>query len=332
MDVLKCIGMIVLLPIFLAGFSIFMLLWLVWTLSGIGPLTHWYFSNGDKETLDRLALARKHSNMHVITVPGDVHSCSMGEPYKLFAIFSQPSTPSKYPPVCVPNGLGASAVLISKMQESLVSAGFAVLSFDRFGVGLSDENTSNTPPTASDVVREMDFVMNHFMTSISGSINSKSSGDTNANSIATADTSTPSGNTKWILLGPSKGSIVAQCYIAAHPDKVVGFLNMDGLPYPFIQQRGLFAWAGFVYKIYASIIWTGILRPFIHMSKKDIERMFGSELFPVEVGIAQINQRRFFANVALEMHTMMDCCAMAERAWGAQSLLRLPADDIKVIT
>jgi pimeloyl-ACP methyl ester carboxylesterase len=302
MKVFDTILLVVLPPIGLAFFLVFIALWMIWTLTGVGPLYQWYSASRDKSTLDTRRITDSDSKCRIIAIPGDIHSCSMGKSYNLFAIFSTPNTESNFPPICIPNGLGANAVLISKLQEALVTAGFTVLSFDRFGVGLSDENVSGSFPTASDVVAEMNYVMSAVLP----------------------------GDQKWILLGPSMGSIVAQCYIAQHPRKIAGFLNMDGLPYPFIQQRSAFAWAGFIYKMYASIVWTGILRPCIGMASKDIERMFGSRSFSLPLILALMNQRRFFGNIALEMGTMMDCCAMVERAWGPQSLLKLPPRELEV--
>lgn len=126
----------------------------------------------------------------------------------------EPSTPSKYPPVLIPNGLGATAVLISQMQERLVDHGFTVLSFDRLGVGLSDANISKRSPSTHDAVTELDYVMESVIL----------------------------GCKRWIMLGPSMGNIIAQCYISLHSDKVVRFLNMDGLPYPFLKHRSSFIW------------------------------------------------------------------------------------------
>ncbi len=296
-----CIGIIV-FPFFMVFFSLFMVVWLLFTITGVGPILQYCYTRRDKVTLDRESFASKNSDMKVITIPGDINSCSMGDPYKVFAIFSQPATPSKFPPVCIPNGLGATAVLISQMQERLVECGFSVLNFDRMGVGMSDANKSNKSPTAVDVVKEMDFVMNQFLPA----------------------------DSQWILLGPSMGSIVAQCYISRHPEKVLGFLNMDGLPYPFIAYKSQFAWAGFIYRIYASIIWTGALRPFIGSALKSSEKMFRCRQFDLKVVVAQMNQAQFFANVGLEMGTMMDCCALAEAAWGPYSLLRMDRADLEV--
>src|SRR5690606_26604706 len=140
----------------------------------------------------------------VVQIPAGLHSCSPKDPYNVFVVYMEPKGPSSYPPICIPNGLGATSVLIAPMQEALVKHGFRVLSFDRLGVGLSDVNKSKTFPSAMDIVNEMDFVMESVLP-----------------------------GEKWLLLGPSMGSIVAQCYITHHQEKVLGMLNMDGLPYPF---------------------------------------------------------------------------------------------------
>lgn len=304
MSILGTIVNVILLPVYLVVFVIVMVIWGVFTFTGIGPLFQYFCYLSDKKTLDRDLIAETNSDIRIINIPGGVHACSDDKPYNVFAIFSQPKvSPSKYPPVCIPNGLGATAVLIGQMQERLVELGFTVLSFDRLGVGLSDENRSGQAPTAVDLVKEMDYIMN---------------------AVQPADT-------KWILLGPSMGSIIAQCYLSAHPDRIVGFLNMDGLPYPFIKFHSAFMWAAFIYRIYASIIWTGVLRPFIGMALRSNEKMFQSSMFPLKIVIAQMNQSRFFANVGTEMWTMMDCCEMAEVAWCKLSLLALNQDQLQVL-
>ncbi len=126
-------------------------------------------------------------------------------------------------PICIPNGLGATLVTISVLHEALVEKGYTVLTYDRLGVGFSDNNTTNKSPTAKDVVAEMRFAMTSVMPS----------------------------DTKWVLLGPSMGSIVGQCYVAAYPETVVGFLNMDGLPYPFIKVP---SWMKYFYNFNFKII------------------------------------------------------------------------------
>lgn len=133
---------------------------------------------------------------------------SLGDSYTVVARFTIPDESNKNikkNPICIPNGLGATIVTISILHEELVKEGYTVLSYDRLGVGFSDANTTNIVPTAEDVVNEMNYVMNSLLPDETG----------------------------WILIGPSMGSIVAQCYMATYPEKVKGFVNVDGLPYPF---------------------------------------------------------------------------------------------------
>lgn len=302
MKVLKIALTIVLLPIFLVIFFVFVMIWMLLTITGIGPFLQYLCNISDRNTLDRNKIINDDSSKskRVVQIPAGLHSCTPNNPYQVFAIFMEPNEPSPYPPICIPNGLGATAVLIAPMQEALVKHGFRVLSYDRLGVGLSDENKAKRFPSAMDVVKEMDFVMESVLP-----------------------------GEKWLLLGPSMGSIVAQCYIAHHSEKVLGMLNMDGLPYPFLKMRTSFVWAAFIYRVYASIMWTGVLRPFIGASLKSSAWMFASNSFPLSVAIAQINQTNFFGNVALEMLTMMDCCEMADAAWGSLSVLRLPAEHLE---
>jgi hypothetical protein len=306
LDVLATILHIILLPVYIVLFFVFLLIWGFFTITLIGPLLQFYFTRRDKKKLNRERFQQQFPNdIQIINVPAGVHGCSKSKSYKIFAIYSVPKTSStavnQNPPIVIPNGLGATAVLISQMQEKLVEQGFTVLSFDRLGVGMSDANESNEDPSAIDVCMEMDYVMEAVRP-----------------------------NSEWIILGPSMGSIVGQCYISMFSEKVVGFLNMDGLPYPFFKHRNSFMWAAFIYRIYASIIWTGILRPFIGIALKSSEKMFSCEKFPLTIAIAQMNQSGFYGNVAKEMITMMDCCEMTEAAWGKYSVLRIPEEYLNV--
>jgi pimeloyl-ACP methyl ester carboxylesterase len=77
--------------------------------------------------------------------------------------------------------------------------GYAVLSYDRAGVGLSDplpKSCSKGYATAADVVADMKALMDMHLP--------------------------VGGRRKWILVGPSMGSIVAQAYMTLHPDDVTG--------------------------------------------------------------------------------------------------------------
>ena len=115
------------------------------------------------------------------------------------AVRFSPGRNPRLPPVAIPNGLGATLVTIGTLHERLERLGFPVLTYDRAGVGLSDVAAGGSA-TAAEVVADMHAVLQ----------------------------SAGVGPAKWVLVGPSMGSIVAQCYIAAHSENVAGFLNMDG--------------------------------------------------------------------------------------------------------
>jgi len=100
--------------------------------------------------------------------------------------------------------------------------------------------------------------------------------------------------------------------------------------YTFHDQRKLFNYAAMIYKFYPMIIWTGILRPFIGMAAKQASKMFVSRTFSLEVARAQLNQSRFFYNIATEMKTMMDGCEFASIAWGSLNIANLDKPTLTV--
>eukprot|EP01038_Epipyxis_sp_PR26KG_P009975 gene9975-13417_t len=289
-------------PIIAVSLILISVTWITFTVSLIGPVLNLILTSLDKRILNREKLLY-HFDTRQVIVPADIHSCSMGSTYCVFIRLSHPIHPSIYPPVCIPNGLGASVITTSRIHEILVERGFTTLSYDRLGVGLSDENKSGKAPTALDVVKEMDFIMSSVMPS----------------------------DTKWILVGPSMGSVIAQCYIATFPYKVVGFLNLDGVPYPFVSFRKQFEWCSAVYRMYSMIVWTGIFRPFIALLMFYKGSMFDSRAFSSTYSQAILNQTRFYQNIATEMITMMNCCEMAEAGWGGQSLLRLERKHLEAL-
>lgn len=210
---------------------------------------------------------------------------------------------------------------------TLVARGYTVLSYDRLGVGFSDPNPTNKPPSAADVVAEM----RHAMLSVLPQ------------------------ETKWVIIGPSMGSIVGQCFVAVYPETVVGFLNMDGLPYPFakvsacllttayngeahsktfpcVQVKSAFDFAGKLYFMYSYLVWTGMFRPFVGtMLKRPAMRWVISKSFSIAITVAQMNQSTFYSNLGLEMSTMMDCCASACNSWGDKNILALDASDLATL-
>ena len=100
---------------------------------------------------------------------------------------------------------------------------------------------------------------------------------------------------RWLLIGPSMGNIVAQCFIAAHPSAAAGLLNVDGFPFPFSH--------------------TGYMRPMMWAMRGQMGGL-ASAAFSADVVRAQMNDARFFSSLAAEMLTMMDCADAARAAWG----------------
>ncbi|KAF0757273.1 hypothetical protein AaE_004320 [Aphanomyces astaci] len=269
----KCLLALILAPFAIAGFALFVGVWFVMTISLIGPIIHYCYNKRDLQLLDRSRLCAHVPDLQFIRIPHGNH----GAGYDLAVRFT-PSTNTSLPPVCIPNGLGASMTTISPLHEELAKRGYAVLSYDRLGVGLSDRNITGVPPSADDVVKDMDFILSAVLPQ----------------------------STKWLVVGPSMGSIVGQYFVATYPSRVVAFLNMDGFPYPFCRRRTKFILAGYIYKAYASIIWTGVMRPFISMGIQAWRSRLESAAFSIDVVCAETNQTNFFRNLAFEMNTMID--------------------------
>ena len=187
------------------------------------------------------------------------------------------------------------------LADALVREGFDVLSYDRVGVGFSDANPTGTSPTWSSVVADMHFVMERVA---------------------------PGG--RWILLGPSMGSVVAQCYIAVHPAHVVGLLNMDGFPCAFAAKAAKFRSSGKMYAFLNAMAWSGLVRPMVgYMRWSGLFKRFQSPAFPEAVIAAQMNDGKFWANTGLEMMTMVGLAAAAGEAWGNAALLSLTKEQVR---
>lgn len=287
MNVLKGIGLflaaLILIPLYLAFMVVFMALWLVFTITGIGPLAHCLGKRADDRLLRE---ASEKAGVTMLTVHGG------GTPHRLAVRWTRGSDAS-LPPVAIPNGLGATLISISRLHESLVSMGFSVLSYDRAGVGQSDPLPAGTPHGYFDAdltVQDMHEVLTH-------------------SSLGLAS------GAQWILIGPSMGSIVAQAYMAAHPDKVCGFLNHDGFPYPFAAKASRFYKAALVYKLYNAIVPTGVLRPFLAMAGGAFKNI-ASGAFSVAEVRAEMNRANFYGSLAREMYTMISCAEATRAAWG----------------
>lgn len=177
---------LLLLPLGLAVGGLCFALLAAAVLTGVGPGLHALARNAD----DRLLAAALHpapsACVRLLPVNG-----------RRLAVRWSPAQDAALPPVCIPNGLGATLITISALHERLVALGFAALSYDRAGVGMSEPRAGpGDHADAAEVVADMHAVMEHCAP-----------------------------GARWLLVGPSMGSIVAQCYIAEHPGSVAGFLN-----------------------------------------------------------------------------------------------------------
>jgi len=167
-------------------------------------------------------------------------------------------------------------------------------------VGLSDINSQGNPPTVDECVEDCLLVMN---------------------SVLPADK-------QWIMVGPSMGGIVATCFIAKHPQRVVGFLNMDGVPHPFAKPKITEKFMGYrkIYECWAACAWTGIMRCAVCCASSSL-KTFATKSFPASFLKAQMNLSNFWRNTGLEFPLMMECCAVTNDAWGVHSVLKLsPAE------
>lgn len=295
--VIKTIFYILLFPIAFAFYLLIIVFWLIATLTCIGPCIQHLFSRRDSERLSQSQILGQHSDCHIVETRG--HRLMVR-----FTVPTQKNENKRFYPICIPNGMGSTLAMIGKLHDQLVRNGFTVLSYDRLGTGFSDENNSNLSPTVEETLQDMDAVM--------------------------CDVMPP--DQQWIIIGPSMGSIVGQCYVSKFPQKVVGFLNLDGVPYPFFRKRKLFNTFGKVYVIESKLTWTGIFRPFIYMFKSKLAK-FSGDTFSVDLLKAQANEAKFFKNIGLEMKLMMDCCEFANIAWGEQSVTDLdPSKAIHLIS
>jgi hypothetical protein len=136
--VLSCLLNIILLPFYLLAFVLFLVIWGVFTLTGIGPCLQYCYSSSDGKLLDRNTIAARHTDIRILTIPANVNTASGHHNYQLCARYTVPPNfdPSK-PPIALPNGLGATLVLTSVWHEELARRGYRVLSFDRLGVGFT---------------------------------------------------------------------------------------------------------------------------------------------------------------------------------------------------
>lgn len=210
---------------------------------------------------------------------------------------------SRLMPVFIANGLGATLATIGAIHDALVAAGFTVLSYDRVGVGLSDANPHGRTPTVDECLADMLDVMNW------------------APGFARTQ--------RWLLVGPSMGSVVVQAFAVRHPDRVGGFLNMDGFPAPFGAGRAdKFASASRMYSVMAFMSRIGVMRLMLSCAGSFFAR-FQSGIFTTAIIRAQMTRPGFYTNTGREMNLMTALARASAEGWGALDLVSAPPELVR---
>lgn len=301
-------------PILLVVGLVILIIWLLCTLTCVGPLLQCCFSSCDKSTLNKVPRGVTHVTtprgyelaVRFNTASEEIkHEGGKDEARAILPPETQISSGgAKRFPVIIPNGLAATMGTIGSVHDRLVEAGFTVCSFDRLGVGLSDINMVGEPPSVDECVEDCLLVMN---------------------SVLPAEK-------QWILVGPSMGAIVGTCFIAKHPERIVGFLNMDGIPHAFAKPHIREKFMGYrkIYECWSGCTWTGIMRCGVCCASSTL-KSFASSTFPISYLKAQMNQSNFWKNTGLEFPLMMDCCAATSEALGPVSVLRLPKEEVTLL-
>jgi hypothetical protein len=68
--------MIILSPIFIVFYLLFIVLWILFTLTGIGPICQWYYQRKDSQLLDRNRLVNEMPDFQLLTIPKGIHSAA----------------------------------------------------------------------------------------------------------------------------------------------------------------------------------------------------------------------------------------------------------------
>ena len=274
----------------LLGFVLF----LVFTITGIGPLIECCKASRDRQLLDRNKVLQDHPEMFLLTIPAKINKASNDKPYKVMVRLTKSTQSTALPAIVMPGGLAANLTAMARLQDELTRNGFTVLAFDRLGVGYSDPNEANLSPSARDVAFELDYVMRHC------GVDEKQS---------------------WIQIGGSMGSNVAAAFVCLFPGRLVGFLNLDGLPPGFVQVNPeKFLRDGPKVVQVSSILCTGIMRFFMSVIMgKMITQGSKSKSFTDEEVLALVLQPQQWQNTALEYATLMSCCDLENAAWGNQA-------------
>ena len=321
---------IVLLPVFLIFFVLLLAFFLVYLVTLVGPIYHWVKCSIEKSNyLDRAGLLRRHPDLKTLsTTRGRLfyrwtlasssspaseaeHSIDLSADERSSLLSSPPpSSPQPLPasqhpkrfPVVLPGGLGSTLAATAFMHDALAAAGFDCLSFDRLGVGYSDPlDAALHRPSMQAHIDEMHALLQHLLPP----------------------------HQRVILVGGSFGSTVGQLYAAQHPQRVAGFVCLDGLPHPLSLCEGSRdSFTGAVPRIYAleaALSDLGLFRFPIWLLTvvKPIEAAFRRCGITFPEVYAQLQSSALLRTIAAEAPLMMDCCDLLAPRWGALSPPRL---------
>jgi hypothetical protein len=118
--VVKFLLVLLIVPVMIAFCFVGAAYWLVFTLLG-GAICHCIFQAQDEVLLAAQIKSNENPDAHVQLM-------KMPSTGNVLAVRWTPGGRRAYP-VCIPNGLGATLVTISRLHELLVDMGFSVLSY-----------------------------------------------------------------------------------------------------------------------------------------------------------------------------------------------------------
>lgn len=293
----------------------FLLIFFVSTITGIGPLIEYLQSKrDDNESISHDVILRTHPDMFLLEIPGDINKASGGLAYRVMVRITKPEDASRtkhLPPVIFPGGLASNLMTMARHQDELTKQHFSVVSFDRLGVGLSDPyptSFNQQPPSAADVAREMNYVMTHCEINIVKK------------------------QMKWICVGGSMGANVATAFMTLYPNRIGGFLNLDGLPHAFLKiQCKKFLKDGRIFmNILRSFRWTGLPRLAFRIAFQINSPIMG-DVFTTRQLIGIMCRDQFFVTTGLEYTTLMSCCDLEIAAWGRQATTECDDESLRLL-
>ncbi len=337
---LLCIALI---PLYILALSIFGVFSFLGLATGLLPLMNCCFLRRDRKKLAGLLKPSAGAVIEMVAIvepeaeqqghdnggaKNDDSDKPSPPPRRRLAVHWSPgapdsSTQQRRPPVVIANGLGATLLTIAKLHDLLEEAGFPVLSYDRAGVGMSDP----LPPgaKADDVERavaDMRFLMDWCEEGLEPTAQQQQQQQQRQ-------------HRPWIVCGLSMGAVVAQCFIARHPEMVGGVVNLDGLPFPFGSKRAKFEAAGQIYGFLTCVSQVGLLRPPLALfggNSALLRQAATPPRFPLAVLLAQMQCPGFFGAIAQEMGLMMALCDAAAAAWGpAFDLVHLTPAELRAL-